>query len=140
MHDAAALVVQDDEHQQEPKGGSRHNEKIDSRQAADVVLKECPPGLRWRRSTTGHVGGNGPGSINVPIVCGGIIVNPGDIVLGDEDGIIVIPRLLAEEVLDLILRGRVDENRSRLRAARKRSPTVATRRNYGPLAESSGGE
>ena len=106
MHDAAALVVQDDEHQQEPKGGSRHNEKIDSRQAADVVLKECPPGLRWRRSTTGHVGGNGPGSINVPIVCGGIIVNPGDIVLGDEDGIIVIPRLLAEEVLDTAGQGR----------------------------------
>ena len=29
MHDAAALVVQDDEHEQEPKGGGRHNEKID---------------------------------------------------------------------------------------------------------------
>ena len=39
MHDAAALVVQDDEHEQEPKGGSRHNEKIDRRQATDVVPK-----------------------------------------------------------------------------------------------------
>jgi 4-hydroxy-4-methyl-2-oxoglutarate aldolase len=34
----------------------------------------------------------GPGSINVPISCGGLIVNPGDIILGDDDGAMVIPR------------------------------------------------
>lgn len=41
----------------------------------------------------------GPGEINVPIACGGIQVNPGDIILGDADGVIVIPRLEAEAIL-----------------------------------------
>lgn len=33
----------------------------------------------------------GPGEINVPISCGGVSVNPGDIILADPDGVIVIP-------------------------------------------------
>jgi Demethylmenaquinone methyltransferase len=32
----------------------------------------------------------GPGEINVPVSCGGVIVNPGDIIVGDADGIVVI--------------------------------------------------
>jgi len=43
---------------------------------------------------------NGPGSINLPISCGGIAVEPGDIVVGDRDGIVVVPRLLAERVAE----------------------------------------
>jgi regulator of RNase E activity RraA len=35
---------------------------------------------------------------NVPIACGGVAVYPGDIVMGDADGIIIIPRHLADEV------------------------------------------
>ncbi|MFC4550456.1 MULTISPECIES: 4-carboxy-4-hydroxy-2-oxoadipate aldolase/oxaloacetate decarboxylase [Halorussus] len=42
-----------------------------------------------------------PGSINVTISCGGVSVDPGDIVVGDDDGIAVIPGDGAEEVLDL---------------------------------------
>lgn len=34
---------------------------------------------------------DGPGEINFPISCGGVIVNPGDIIVGDRDGVIVIP-------------------------------------------------
>ena len=34
---------------------------------------------------------NGPGSVGLPIVCGGLAVGPGDIVAGDEDGVVVIP-------------------------------------------------
>jgi regulator of RNase E activity RraA len=34
----------------------------------------------------------GGGAINVPIACGGISVNPGDIIIGDADGVVVIPR------------------------------------------------
>ncbi|QGZ64342.1 ribonuclease activity regulator RraA [Paraburkholderia acidisoli] len=36
--------------------------------------------------------------LNVPIACGGVAVYPGDIIVGDVDGIVVIPRHLAEEV------------------------------------------
>jgi 4-hydroxy-4-methyl-2-oxoglutarate aldolase len=38
-----------------------------------------------------------PGSVNVPIQCGGVVVNPGDIVVGDDDGVIIIPQNIAEE-------------------------------------------
>ena len=41
----------------------------------------------------------GPGEINVPISCGGISVNPGDIIVMDADGVIVIPLQEAETVL-----------------------------------------
>jgi len=41
------------------------------------------------------------GSINVPVICGGVIVNPGDLVLGDEDGVVVLPR---ERAADLVAR------------------------------------
>jgi regulator of RNase E activity RraA len=36
--------------------------------------------------------------INVPIGCGGVAVYPGDIVVGDADGVVIVPRHLAEEV------------------------------------------
>ena len=42
----------------------------------------------------------GPGEINVPISCGGISVNPGDIILADPDGVIVIPRQDAAVILE----------------------------------------
>lgn len=45
---------------------------------------------------------DGPGEINVPISCGGIVVCPGDIVVGDSDGIAVVPARDAAEVLDLV--------------------------------------
>ncbi|MDE0590024.1 RraA family protein [Halocynthiibacter sp. C4] len=34
---------------------------------------------------------NGPGAVGLPIVAGGVAVKPGDIVCGDEDGVVVIP-------------------------------------------------
>ena len=45
---------------------------------------------------------DGPGEINVPISCGGAVVMPGDIVVGDRDGVAVVPRAHAEEVLSLV--------------------------------------
>lgn len=41
----------------------------------------------------------GPGEVNVPIACGGIQIEPGDIILGDADGIIVIPKRDAAKIL-----------------------------------------
>ncbi len=42
----------------------------------------------------------GPGEINVPVVCGGQVIMPGDILVGDSDGIVVIPKDFAIEVLE----------------------------------------
>lgn len=39
------------------------------------------------------------GNINTPVACGGIVIQPGDIVAGDDDGIVVVPLAKAEEVL-----------------------------------------
>lgn len=44
---------------------------------------------------------NGPGEINVPVACGGQVIMPGDILVGDADGIVVIPRKDAEAVLEM---------------------------------------
>jgi len=43
---------------------------------------------------------SGPGEINTPISCGGVAVNPGDIVVGDADGVLVINPADAAAVLD----------------------------------------
>jgi regulator of RNase E activity RraA len=42
---------------------------------------------------------DGPGAVNVPIQCGGVVVNPGDLMLGDDDGLVVIPHEMAAELL-----------------------------------------
>jgi regulator of RNase E activity RraA len=36
--------------------------------------------------------------MNVPIACGGVAVYPGDIVVGDVDGVVIVPRYMASEV------------------------------------------
>ena len=41
----------------------------------------------------------GPGEINVPVSCGGVAVNPGDLIFGDDDGVVVVPRDRIEAVL-----------------------------------------
>ncbi len=41
---------------------------------------------------------SGPGKVGLPIVCAGVHVEPGDIVIGDRDGVVVVPRLKAAEV------------------------------------------
>lgn len=44
----------------------------------------------------------GPGEINVPVCCGGVIVHPGDVVVCDSEGGVVVPREHVEQVADAL--------------------------------------
>jgi RraA family protein len=48
----------------------------------------------------------GPGEINYTISCGGVVVNPGDIIYGDRNGIVVISREFADELFERLLQSR----------------------------------
>jgi regulator of RNase E activity RraA len=41
----------------------------------------------------------GPGEINHDVSCGGIVVHPGDIIVGDLNGVVVVPRGIADELI-----------------------------------------
>jgi regulator of RNase E activity RraA len=45
----------------------------------------------------------GPGEINFPIAAGGIVVHPGDIVVGDLNGVVIVPRVIADELLERLV-------------------------------------
>lgn len=83
-------------------------------------------------SLTCHFGAD----YQVPVGCGGVAVIPGDILIGDEDGVVVIPRAMAAEVADLgleqerleeFLTGLVRDGRSTLGTY---PPNSATREEY----------
>jgi regulator of RNase E activity RraA len=42
----------------------------------------------------------GPGEVNYPISCGGIVVNPGDLIAGDLNGVVVIPRDVTATIIE----------------------------------------
>ena len=55
---------------------------------------------------------NGPGEINVPIACGGQVVFPGDILVGDKDGIVVIRRQDAALVAEVAQKKKAGEDKT----------------------------
>ncbi len=63
------------------------------------VISKMPIPVYGVGVTPGGPFKEGPGEINVPIACAGIHVDPGDIILGDQDGVIVIPRKDAAALL-----------------------------------------
>jgi RraA family protein len=45
---------------------------------------------------------NGPGQINVPVSIGGMVVHPGDIVVGDDDGVVAFPPSVAADLIESV--------------------------------------
>jgi 4-hydroxy-4-methyl-2-oxoglutarate aldolase len=59
-----------------------------------------------------------PGSVNLPVACGGVTIRPGDVVVADDDGVVVVERERAPDVV-VAVRARLvreDETRARLAA------------------------
>lgn len=61
-------------------------------------------------------------SLNKPIECGGVLVHPGDVVVGDDDGVVVIPGAKAEEVLKLSLE--MEEGEAAMTAALREGRSI----------------
>lgn len=56
--------------------------------------------------TCGTAAKSGQGAVNVPVSCGGVTVKPGDIIVGDVNGVCVIEWERAEEVMEKALKKR----------------------------------
>ena len=68
-----------------------------SRDTDEVIMERVPIYLR-RRGRGIRPGRNEIESVNRPVVIGGVLVMPGDVVVADGDGVIVVPRAVASEV------------------------------------------
>jgi 4-hydroxy-4-methyl-2-oxoglutarate aldolase len=66
----------------------------------------------------------GPGSVGLPIVCGGVTVASGDVVVGDRDGVVVVPRARIPETLESLEKVKAMEAATlqRVRAGLKELP------------------
>lgn len=76
---------------------------------------------------------NGPGEINVRVSIGGLVIEPGDIVVGDEDGVVAFPQAIAGDLLKAV-RAQEKKEEDILRSIREGTYTGA----YGKPTATSG--
>ena len=57
------------------------------------------------------------GSVNIPVVCAGVAVNPGDVVVADDDGVVVVPAAVASQVAAAAIAREASEAEKRARLA-----------------------
>jgi len=57
------------------------------------------------------------GSVNIPIVCAGALVSPGDVVVADEDGVVVVPAAAAQKTLEAAAARETSEDEKRAKLA-----------------------
>lgn len=70
-----------------------------ARDTDEIITEKIP--LYFRKPGRGiRPGRNEIESVNRPIVCGGVLVEPGDVIVADGDGVIVVPRAKAKEVAE----------------------------------------
>ncbi len=69
---------------------------------------------------------SGPGRVGLPVVCGGAAIAPGDVVLGDRDGVVVIPQLQLEAVVSQLdeIRRLEEEAQAKIRAGLTHPPSI----------------
>jgi RraA family protein len=83
------------------------------RDSAEIARSRLPV---FARAIVANAGGaEYAGELQIPVQCGGVVVNPGDWLVGDEDGVVAIPNAKLDEAIEIA--GRILEAEKRIAAA-----------------------